>query len=66
MSVSTLVVCGECGKGNFAKEDENNVFECTVCGSEVTFLDFIGNGAVGEYVVMGEDGFLIVVTEDES
>ena len=64
--MDTRVVCSECGEGNFVEEDENNVFECTVCLSEVTWLDFEGNGAVGERVVMGSDGFLIVVTEDES
>jgi len=60
---STLVICGECGKGNFHQHPANVSadFFCTECDAEVTWADFEGNGSEGETLVI-VDGLLIVVT----
>jgi hypothetical protein len=68
--MSTAVVCGECGKGNFALETSPplpralcpDVFECTVCGDEVTRNEFDVNTPEGESLVVIA-GVLHVVTE---
>ena len=64
MSTSTAVVCAECGKGNFRatlSAFDPADFYCTVCGTEVTWLDFEGNDSEGESLVV-VDGVLTVVS----
>ena len=44
MSESTLVVCSECGEGNFACTSAVfGTFVCTVCASEVVWADILPN-----------------------
>ena len=71
MSESTLVVCSECGRGNFLRFDAaasvvrgvvTDVFKCTECGTEVTLADFEGNESEGESLVIA-NGVLTVVSE---